>query len=404
MHESATVRALLRPALALGMALAAGLAAPAARAQANESVVVERPELIDPEISQPRAMITWVDKAGGLWLAGIDRDTGMLVPKGGKGVLLDADAMKTSDFDIVSNGPEWVSTQAGDQVVYTKFLAGKPHQLRNARLAWAWQSASGAWSNGYIDAKRPRNTPYASHDAQDPLPRISYVDAAGNHYWRNLFDPSSETRITAYPPSLYFSLRFVDGARAATFAAPVDGVSQVFLYWLDQDRAEQITFDDGQKDLHSRPWIWQAPEFGGAYVLATVVDDTELRLYVLPPGGSPGAWTVTGSIRTPEGGVINSPEPFVHNGKSYVLFTASKPPATYPSTIFLAGIDEAAPTPLQLTPDVPLRIRTDPEVFVANDGPYIYYNRAVIVGDGDQYCLPCNEGLYRTYTGLPPAQ
>ena len=58
MHESATVRALLRPALALGMALAMGLAAPAARAQANESVVVERPELIDPEISQPRAMIT----------------------------------------------------------------------------------------------------------------------------------------------------------------------------------------------------------------------------------------------------------------------------------------------------------------------------------------------------------
>ena len=94
----------------------------------------------------------------------------------------------------------------------------------------------------------------------------------------------------------------------------------------------------------------------------------------------------------------------MHNSKSYLLFTASKPPATYPSAIFLTGIDEASPTPVQLTPDVPLRIRTDPEVFVANDGPYIYYNRAIIVGDGNQYCLPCNEGLYRTYTGLPPAQ
>lgn len=403
MHDDAAVPRLLSHALALWIALAAVLATPQAQAQANEQTVVERPELIDPEISQSRGLITWVDKNGGLWIARVDRNTGMLVPSGGKGLLLDPKAMKTSDFDIVGNGPEWVSTSTGDQIVYTKFV-NKTHLLRNARLALAQKWPSGAWTYDFIDRDKPRSRPYASHDDQDPLPRISYVDTVGNHYWRNLFDPSSETLVADYPPSLSFALRFVANTRAAAFVAPVDGVSQVFFYWLDENRAEQITFDEGQKDLHSRPWIWQAPELGGAYVLGTVVDDTELRLYALPPGGGNTDWAMISSIRTPQGGLINSPEPFVHNGKSYVFFTASKPPATYPSTIFLTGIEEVSPTPVQLTPDDPLRIRTDPEVFVANDGPYIYYNRAIIVGDGNQYCLPCNEGLYRTYTGLPPAQ
>ena len=67
------------------------------------------------------------------------------------------------------------------------------------------------------------------------------------------------------------------------------------------------------------------------------------------------------------------------------------------------GID-AAKMLVQLTPDDPPRMRSDPEVFVANDGPYIYFNRQPVEGEGDQFCVPCNEGIYRTYTGLPPAQ
>jgi hypothetical protein len=86
MHDDAAVPRLLSHALALWIALAAVLATPQAQAQANEQTVVERPELIDPEISQSRGLITWVDKNGGLWIARVDRNTGMLVPSGGKGL------------------------------------------------------------------------------------------------------------------------------------------------------------------------------------------------------------------------------------------------------------------------------------------------------------------------------
>jgi hypothetical protein len=49
-------------------------------------------------------------------------------------------------------------------------------------------------------------------------------------------------------------------------------------------------------------------------------------------------------------------------------------------------------------------MRTDPEVFIAADGPYIYFNRQTIDAAGNQYCLSCNEGIFRAYTGLAPAE
>lgn len=387
------------------LALPASSPAAPPRPPTSESRVSRQPDLIDAEYSQSRAMITWCDNTGNLWTAGVDRDTGLFVPSNGKGVLVDPDAMRTGDLMLVGNGPEWISTAGGDQIVYTKYVPGGPHILRNARLALAQQAPDGGWSHDLLSPLRPRDAPYASHNADDPAPAISYVDPYDNHYWRNLDDASSEMPVPQYPASPR-SLRFVEGARAAVFTAPVDGISQIFLYWLDSQSTEQLTFDDGQKDLHSVPWAWRAPEFGGDLVVSTVVDDTELRMYRQPggQGDDPGddGWTLVDSMRTPQGGVMNSPEPFVHNGESYVFFSVGIPPDTDPTAVFLANIDASQPVLVQLTPNLPRRIRRDPEVFVANDGPYIYYNRLTI--DGNPFCMPCNEGVYRTYTGLPPAR
>jgi len=76
------------------------------------------------------------------------------------------------------------------------------------------------------------------------------------------------------------SVRFVVGARAVVYPLVVDGLSQVFRYDLDSKQLEQLTFDEGDKDLETAPWIWQAPELGGAETLLTVVDYSELRFYV----------------------------------------------------------------------------------------------------------------------------
>lgn len=368
----------------------------------GESLVTAQRDLLDPEFSQARHKIAWLDREGGLWIADVDPATGLFSPGNGKGTLIDPAAMATRDLNAIGNGPEWIATATGDQIVYTKFLAGLPHVRTNARLALAQQVKDGSWRHGYLaPSSFMRAAPYASRDWRDPAPRISYVDPQGNHYWRNLDDPYSEQRVESYPASqYYYALRFADGARGASFPAMVDGVSQVFYRDLDAGTETQLTFDPGQKDLASRAWVWHAPEFGGDLAMFTVADKTELRVYRQSDG--PTGWTLVKSVRTPVNGVINSPEYFIQDGASYIFFVASVPPAMYPSQVFLVDIDPANASTLQLSPDSPLRIRTDPEVFVTDEGPYIYYNRQTINAANDQYCLSCNEGIFRAYSGLVP--
>jgi hypothetical protein len=367
---------------------------------ANESLVTAQADLQDMEFSQSRGMITWVDQYGSLWVAGIDPATGLFVPANGKGTLVDADAMALVDMHTIGNGPEWITTATGDQLVYTKFLPGKPHTRAYARLAMAEEITSGVWSSRYLSATLPRNAPYASHDPGDPAPRISYVDPAGNHYWRNVYDAGSEVLVSGYAQS-YRSMRFVAGARLAVFSSPVDGYAQVFRYDLDAGTFEQLTFDAVDKDLHSVPWMWRAPEFGGDYVFFTIVADTELRIY---RQAADGTWSQIQTIRAPQGGALNSPEPFTHNGRSYVVFAAALPPLSYPAAVYLASVDPATPAIRQLTPSMPVRMRRDPEVFVTNAGPYVYFNRLTRTTDPGSFCVPCSDGVFRSDTGLGPVR
>ncbi len=81
--------------------------------------------------------------------------------------------------------------------------------------------------------------------------------------------------------------------------------------------------------------------------------------------------------------------------------SATVPPGTVPSAIFMTNIEASRPLMQQLTPDLPARTRRDPEVFVTSSGPFIYYNR--LNSTVNPNCLTCSEGVFRTYTGLPPA-
>ena len=390
--------------MALGFLSVATATAVAAPTIPSEELVSDQQDLLDPEYSQTRNMITWVDDSGKLWIADVDPKTGIFVPADGKGTLVDPDAMSTKDFRVLGNGPEWISTVYGDQIVYTKFFVGKPHVRATAQIALAQQVQGGAWEYGFLfPPGTPRAVPYSSHDPRDPEPRISYVDPSGNHYWRNLYDPASERRVENYPPNQYFlSMRFVEGERAGTYPRVVDGVSQVFYYDLDTGIDTQITFDSGDKDLASRAWVWHAPEFGGDKVMMTIADNIELRIYREHPGQQ--AWDLLRAIRTPNDGALNSPEYFVYGNASYVFFVGSVPPATYLSAVFLTNIDPADPQLVQLTPNSPDKARTDPEVFFTAEGPYIYYNVGAIEPDRSRYCIPCNEGIFRTYTGLAPRE
>lgn len=365
----------------------------------NEQRVSPRPDLFDPEFNQKRGKITWVDATGRLWVANVDRVSGMLKPPNGMGVLVDPEALTASDQMMVGNGPEWLPGPGADRIVYTKFVPGLPHDRQNARLAVAEQAQDGTWTNRFLD-DRTRLRPYPSADPRDPAPRISYVDAAGSAYWREVDNPASESLVASMPASRVLPMRFVDGARATVFVMPIDGVDEVVRYWLDSRIIEQLTFDGGHGK--TTPFMWKAPEFDGEYVLMIAANEaTELRIYRQLDKASP-VWTVVYRASAPAGTKLVSPEPFAHGGKSYVFMSAMALPDLASSSIYVSNIDANQPLFRKLTPDDPIRKRTDPEVFITSDGQaYIYFAR-VDMGTGAP--CPCYEGLYRSNSGLPPAR
>jgi len=391
----------LRAAVAACIAsLTVGLTALPAAAQftPNETLVSPNPGLIDAEFSQSRAKIAWTDSKGNLWLGGVNRDTGAFEPASGKGQLIATGTVDRLNM-FMWNGPEWISTASGEQIFYSYYLPGKLPIAVNTRMAIASEGPSGAWTSQTLSPESARMSHIASKNPGDTNPHIKYLDPQQRQYWRNVNDPGSEQLLSFIPQSTK-SWRFASGMRALMYAAPVAGTQQVFRYLLDTRISEQLTFDSGAKDTdRTVPWVWQAPEFGGDFVLSTVVDGSELRVYRQFAGTS--QWTPIYSAFLPAGSTAGSPEWFTYNGKSYVYMVVYVSPYTFPTEIWISNIDAANPLFRRITSDSFFRARNDPEVFVTTRGPLIYYNRYdPSIDPAHPLCGDCSEGVYRADPGL----
>jgi hypothetical protein len=390
--RKASLRGLRAIRWALGLASAAlALAGASVAAQTitpNETLASSQPDLIDYEFSQSRGALAWNDYFGKLWLATVDPATGLFVPFDGKGVILDPDSMSFQDAQKTKNGPEWVSMAGGDVVVTTKF-AGR-HTQGNARIGLSasltpgssctYISADGLWCSNFLGPDVTRMAPYGSKVDNDPAPRITYVDNRGNHFWRELLDPGTERPIVGMPADNY-PVRHVicnDPSNPATRGVvyPVEdstGTPQVFYSNFDVNVPVQLTFDSGTK---YEVWMWCAPEFNNELLFYTLVDQVEVRVYRYLPDGDtdPQPWKAVLSYKSDKTRQIYSPEPFVYNGQSFIFMAQSVRPNNFRSEVWIASADPAHKLFQRITPTAPLVSRTDPEVFITDLGPLIYYN------------------------------
>lgn len=390
----------------LPLAAALASAALALPALAGDFVPNERPatsnkRILDPEFNQAKGLFTWVDIIdGSIWLSRIDKATGNFLPDTGKDVLIEKSAAPPGGLGFTLNGPEWVLGADGDTIVYTRFIDGLPPTPANAQIGAAIQNRKGTWVLRTLSPGRPLNAPYGSDLPGDAKPRITYNDAAGNHFWRELNDANTEVPLPATPQGLLPAVRHVRGAGtpAVVYPVTVNGTPQVHRFTPSTNVLEQLTFDAGAKD---QPWVWPAPDFGDNLVMLTTVDGTTLSLYQNQPGsGGTQQWTQVRSIQAPLGGRFFSTEPFVHNGKSYVIFMVIV--GDYPNSIWLADFDALAPLLRRLTPELPDRARADPEIFFTDAGPVVFFSRFDQTKGSYWLCVPCTEGLYRADTGLAP--
>lgn len=388
------------PLAIFAAALLALACAPAsAQFTPNETIVSPNRGLIDFEISQQRARIAWTDSRGDMWLGRIDRKTGAFEPWTGRGQLIASGTVSGWNM-FMWNGPEWVSTAQGEQIHYSYYVGGQPKVAANTRMAVATPDASGTWVSRTLSPDLPRMSHIASKNPGDTTPYIKYLDPALNQYVRDLDNPATEQLLDFIPPSNK-SWRLASGVRAVMVALPVAGTQQVFRYFVDTRTHEQLTFDAGQKDTgRTVPWLWQAPEFGGDFVLATIADEAQLRVY--RQFGGAGPFSLVYSASVPAGSRVGSPEWFTYNGKSYVFMAVFVGTNDYPSEIWISNIDAADPLMRRITDNALLRVRNDPEVFVTdNFGPLIYYNRYdPSIDPAHPLCADCSEGVYRANPGL----
>lgn len=360
---------------AAAAAVLTGLTTPPLRAAAfvpNETLVSTAIDLIDLEYSSTRAQYARVDNSGQLWVGDIDRATGDYIDPTGRQYLVDINTMNTSDLIWVYTGAEWMQLADGSEaVVYTKFVPNKRHTAVNARIGFAQPNPNGTWTAGVLPPTHlPRYDIFGIEESGGGRPAIYYLDEQKNKIWRNLDDPT-ERIVPQTTANGAHAMRFVRGARAIVYRAKVAGVWQAFRYDLDSFAVEQLTFETDEKSL---VWMWAAPEFGGDFVLMVLAKTREIRFYrKLPDTQGVLKWTMFHKVAGVRGSNIQSLEPFTYAGKSYFFMDMEIPPNDFPSEIWFGNIDVANPIWRRVSDDATLHVRTDPEYFITDNGPIIYY-------------------------------
>jgi hypothetical protein len=392
---------------AIALALLLGSAA---SAQTHEVKASQYRWMLDPEFLQPdpsdtlgrhSSMGTYMDiSTGNVYVFSVDPATGAFVPDNGQGTLIMSSADPVGSLGGVDvNGPEWACGTQGCSTVFTRFIGGS--SMANAYIGVGVEGIGGRWSTNTL--AQPRNGPFGSEDPSH-CSRISYQDPQGYHYWRCLNDPSSEEMFPGLGPSgVMPAVRFVDGPEyAAVYPVSVNGVDQVFRYDLDTKAFTQLTFDAAVK---SQPWMFHAPEYGGALVLLTTSNKTELDLYVPQSGASP-QYVKTVALNAPAGYQFFSTEPMVYNGNSYALMQLVNQSTNIPEGIWLADLNAAHPTLKRLTaPQAPTIAEADPEYFLTSNGPIAYYSRfdatRCVNTPSPWFCPQGLLGLWRVNIDLP---
>jgi hypothetical protein len=312
-----------------------------------------------------------------------------------------------------------MSSAAGSQLVYTRFVngTGLPGDgtvnctASSPQIALATYSSSG-WKPQVLPNSLNRITPDGTKDATDTDPRVNYVQGDKEAlFWRKRSALSTEVEMPINDLTGGNSRRWVPGTRKIIFqghlASDPQLLDQVWLFDTDTKKREQLTFDSVTK---AGGFMWRAPEYGNEYVFFTMANfRQELWIYrkLKTPSGQM-VWTVTKKVKAPAAAGLPffwSPEPFTHNGRSYIFTQVS------PSNKFF---DKSIPTHLAITSIDPLkadlrlltndttkpRVRLDPEFFITAKGPFIYYNR--LVPASSTYPDGINDGVWRVDTKLGP--
>ena len=368
----------------------------------------------DPEFDQQGLQVVWqvnpeidrdgvVLKHGSVSVAPIDPVTGKFVLAEMQTVT-DARPVRIT---ITNNGPEWAYSMRGSEVFYTAYSADE----RTTRIGRLRRNANGRWKVEFLPGTRGKARPEPSKNPLDPRPRIYYATmigefggggevAKGRFGWRedrwylpvdHELPPDFGTG--RWLPDSRWLFHHVNMSKFSGYLALYDTAAVA-----DPPVTSDLTWYVGLG-------AWRAPELGGQTALLAATANpsaNRIDLVVWRPDGVGGwvEWTRIVTIH-PLLPNLGSPEPFVVNGRSYVLLSSAAEPTphlTAPSVIWIASIDPYLPPEQQVrrvvsqefVPDE-VTPKADPEYAILPDGSVkIYYLDKGLKNDP---LLVCDAGL-----------
>lgn len=195
-------------------------------------------DAIGIEFNQRDCLAVWQDSKGFLRLASVDPDSGDLY--------LFSKIIDTNlaPRPLTKNGPEWLDSDIGMQIVYTK-LQGNRFALYRARIL------NDLIETGPIEGGENGFSPIGSLDYEDSKPRIVYaVGYPGvskddiKLYWQEVYDPIKKGVVSNNPGG---PARWMQNSRSIVFTDKINKISQVFLLNIDTNNISQLTYDNLQK-------------------------------------------------------------------------------------------------------------------------------------------------------------
>lgn len=332
----------------------------------RDDLVISDPSISvsDPEFDADSLQVTWQTEDGShLWVADIESCTGEVSPRTFQGVLIDTDVVPIS---AAKNGPEWMYSSRGAEVVYAK-------QFDQPTIMRAWQRPSG-WATQPIPGAHGWG-PFGTLFPSDPEPMIRFKRELpdGREGWWVDARGVSQTYGEFLTPSRWSYTRKEILGRIGD----ADGNQQIVSFDVQTQTWHQLTDSPFRK---SYTFMWAAPELGGEEVLMTTHasqgdEQTEIALYRDTDGD--GHWTIHKTIPSPPGHpFVVSAEPMVHDGRSYISYLASRGARNNDSDqsqVWIAGI-EAGGRFTRRVDRLPFGARAkDPEPFTTPCAAWIFY-------------------------------
>lgn len=344
-------------------------------ATSNEAFV------IDPEYNTVLNKVCWQSAEDELWICSLDSLTHLYVPADGKGVLV-ADSLRP--FIAGGwNGPEWMLSTLGTQVVFTQIIGNKTYPSVATLSQTGWSSFPLPY----------QNTIYmmGSHDYADSVGLLLFETRSGygikwmkNTDFNTLYE-SNETTLG------FFSYNGSDICCVKRNS-----------YTPGYITITNNTFTPISSDTVNAPFMWKDPESGQRMYLYRTEGGKKMVVLKEDQFGNWDNYNTFYSPMLAPYSFIASPEPFVFGGKSYISFMASQSAdgnEMLPSQIWFAGVNPSDSLVRKVGNSAVL-VCFDPEPVVFPDSAFIFYSEKHTIGMG-QYILrvrKCDTGLGQLLT------